>query len=111
MTAPQLLATIESRGGQIAVVQDVNGQTKLQISPRGLVGDLAGEISRFKPALVELLTTSPPSPRTGAAPTLAQVDAARRRINPALRLDDSERDELAFALAQLDMGIDPHTGF
>ena len=56
MTAPELLREIEGRGGKIAVALDADGAAKIQIAPRGIVGDLAGEIQRFKPALLELLS-------------------------------------------------------
>ena len=65
MTASQLLKTIEARGGKVAVAAGADGAAKLQIAPRGLVPDLAGEIGRLKPELLELLTA--PLKGTGVA--------------------------------------------
>ncbi len=90
MNAPQLLETIRGRGGKITVALDKTGAAKIQIAPRGLVGDLAGEIARFKPALLELLET--PELRAETAQNRAQTDAApnhsqRLGIGPQIALN------------------------
>lgn len=55
MTAPELLAQVEARGGSVAVARDATGAAMLKITPRGLVPDLLPELAKFKPALLELL--------------------------------------------------------
>ncbi len=71
MNAPQLLETIRGRGGKITVALDQTGAAKIQIAPRGLVGDLAGEIVRQKIGLLELLELPDESRRI--APQRAQT--------------------------------------
>jgi hypothetical protein len=56
MNAIELLATIEARGG-VATVKREGGAVKLNVSPRGVALELASDIQRFKPALLELLDT------------------------------------------------------
>ncbi len=78
MNAPQLLETIRGRGGKITVALDQTGAAKIQITPRGLVGDLAGEIARFKPLILKILATAPDEKAPEArriAPERAQTDA------------------------------------
>jgi hypothetical protein len=70
LTAPELLAIIENRGGVVTAKADPTGAAKLHIAPRGLVPDLAGEIQKFKPALLEILAASAP-PEPAPHPTLA----------------------------------------
>jgi hypothetical protein len=66
LTAPLLLETIRGRGGKITVALDQTGAAKIQIAPRGIVGDLAGEIARFKPALLELLEMPVDAPKNAS---------------------------------------------
>lgn len=98
MTAHQLLLEIEGRGATIKVAPAIGGD-KLQIAPKGLVGDLASDIQKFKPALLELL-----SPDVAAA--TASDDEARRRVMPELRAMAPDADILAIgrALLKLDAG-------
>ena len=98
MTAHQLLLEIEGRGATIKVAPAIGGD-KLQIAPRGLVNDLASDIQKFKPALLELL-----------APDVAAVtgnDAeARQRVRPELRAMMPDDDAIAIGrlLFKLDNG-------
>jgi hypothetical protein len=60
LNASQLLAAIEARGAIVTVKAEATGAAKIQIAPSGLVNDIAGEIQKFKPALVELLSSAAP---------------------------------------------------
>lgn len=62
MSARQLLELIHERGG-VATVKQGGAAPQIQITPRGLVSDLASDIQKFKPALLELLTPTAPSPQ------------------------------------------------
>ncbi len=98
MTAPELLATVEARGGSVAVAHDSTGAAMLKVTPRGIVPDLLPELARFKPALLELLT-----PDVDAA---NDDDIARQRVKPefAHRMDDDDVVELGRLLLKLDAG-------
>ncbi len=62
MSARQLLELIHERGG-VATVKQGGAAPQIQITPRGLVSDLASEIQKFKPALLELIAApEPPAP-------------------------------------------------
>lgn len=93
MTAPELLAEVESRGGHVVVAHDATGVVALRITPRGLVPDLLPELARFKPALLELLITP-------------DDDVARARVMPALAqcMDDDDVVQLGRLLLKLDAG-------
>lgn len=74
MDARQLLERIEARGG-VATVKRDGGPAKINVTPRGVALELATEIQRFKPALLELLErrhTKPPE----TAPERAQIGRA-----------------------------------
>jgi hypothetical protein len=83
MNARELLQSIEARGG-VATVKREGGAVKLNVSPRGVALDLAGDIQRFKPALLELLdegfVDEEVAPVDEAPPeTAPEVAAIRRR--------------------------------
>lgn len=55
MNAPELLATLRERGARLTVRSGDGGAAVLNVAPRGIASDLAGEVARFKPSLLELL--------------------------------------------------------
>jgi hypothetical protein len=106
LNARQLLQTIEARGGSLTVKRD-GGAAKIQIAPRGLVGDLAGDIQRFKPALLELLES--PDVATIRATSASYWQAhALARVRPELRrqMPGADALELGRLLLRLDAGQD-----
>ncbi len=92
MTAPELLAEVEARGGSVAVARDATGSAQLKITPRGLVPDLLPDLARFKPALLELLATDD---------SAATDDEARQRVMAELRAMMPDGDVLAVGRALL----------
>ena len=65
---------IHERGG-VATVKRGGDAPQIQVTPRGLVSDLASEIQRFKPALLELLTApEPPATEPPTAPPFRRVN-------------------------------------
>jgi hypothetical protein len=94
MTAPELLAEVEARGGSVAVALDATGAAMLKVTPRGIVPDLLPDLARFKPALLELL---------------ADDDIARQRVRPELaRRMDADFDDYddVIALGRLLLKLD-----
>lgn len=71
MTAPDVLAAIEARGGSLSVARDATGAAMLKITPRGIVPDLLPDVRRLKPDLLALLESA----RDVAAPAHRWRDA------------------------------------
>jgi hypothetical protein len=86
LSARQLLELIHERGG-VATVKQGGAAPQIQITPRGLVSDLASDIQKFKPALLELLAPEPPA-TDAATPspfrTVAPFLLVPRDFTPAL---------------------------
>ncbi len=100
MNAPQLLETIRGRGGKITVARDQTGAAKIQIAPRGIVGDFAGEIALLKPLLLKILATAPDekAPETRRiAPQRAQTDDSPKPLS-----DDQNAAQIAQNRVRLD---------
>lgn len=124
MSARELLETIEARGG-VATIKHDGGAVKLNVSPRGVALELATDIQRFKPALLELLTERPAetpenalnraqlartgndgqTPESGpqngfmalrpSSTKVSSTNAARDRVKPEIRRVFSGADVLA----------------
>lgn len=96
MNAHQLLQNIEAHGGVVTVKRD-GGAAKLNVSPRAVALELASDIQRFKPALLELLSPLDAQP---------DDDAARERFPAHLRAHFSDADRVAIGrnLLALDRG-------
>ncbi len=94
MNAHILLETIEARGG-VATVKRDDGAARLNVAPRSVALELAGDIQRFKPALLELL-----------APTSPTDDEARARFPFHLRtaFPDADHVAIGYCLLLLDAG-------
>jgi hypothetical protein len=108
MQPQKILTELKKRG----LFLQADGKKLHFIGPSGsLDAEILAEIRAAKPAIISLLTApSPPAPSPSPpSPSAAAIEAARARINPALRLTPDERDELALALACLDCGIDPES--
>ncbi len=67
MNAPGLLAMLAARGAAARCEADESGAPVLVVTPGSAVADLLPDLQRFKPQLLELLTSpSPPRPAPGA---------------------------------------------
>ena len=67
MNAPQLLQTIEARGGAATLKRDESGAAKINVAPRSLALEFLPDLQRLKPELLALLK----SPDGAAAPSRA----------------------------------------
>lgn len=125
MDAPELLATLRERGARLTV-RTGDGGAVLNVAPRGIASDLAGEVARFKPSLLELLEEERAArllelararltrleTALGTAGACRSIYATGRRLQREKpdfwrRLSASERHELAVCVALLEVGNVP----
>lgn len=112
MNARELLETIEARGG-VATVKRDGGAAVLNVAPRRVALELATDIQRFKPVLLELLAPevahlAPRVPLELDAPTLARTARRLEHRHPALwrSMIGAERLQMTVCAALLELKRD-----